>query len=299
MTSLCVILTVLSVAVGGEELLVNPSFENVDGGKAVGWNLFVQPEPGAEGRVDDTRAFDGTFSVMLRNPDTYKSDPANNWSQNVLAPLKGKKLAVGGHIKTENAGGAAVWLQCWQRDPWRLVHVESTADLTPVTGTKDWTPVVMEVTVPEETDFIVLRCVLKGAGAAWFDGMTVRDAEAFQQLPAAPTPAGKAAPIANDGPLDSEASARALAEIRSLSETVRALKASNAEMSKDLESLREELRTLRSQLMRSRGPVFPDLVGDPGEKATESMKHYTVPEVPPVPPPTPRKQPVTKRGGTP
>ena len=291
------IFAAVALLAGGDELLTNPSFETVENGKAVGWNLFVQAEPGAEGRVDEQKAFDGSRCVMLQNPDTYKTDPANNWSQNVLTPVQGKKLAIGGHIKTENAGGAALWLQCWQRDPWHMVSVASTSDLTSMSGTKDWTPVVMEVTVPDTTDFVVLRCVLKGGGKAWFDGMTVRDAEAFQRDPAPAAPTQQKAATLADSPLDPETAASALVEMQSLAETVRSLKASNASLSKQLDDMRAELHQLRYQLLHSRGPVFPDLTAEPGTLSQDGTRAYPVPRAPSTTPAYPRTQTGTGRGG--
>ena len=247
-------------ATGSEELVQNPGFETVLNGKPAQWNLFVQKEPGAEGKVDDTVALDGTRSVMLHNPDTYQTEPFNNWSQNILHSCRGKRLAVGGHVKTESVGGAAIWLQCWQRSPLQVVYVTSTTETTPITGTMDWTPIVMELMVPDTTDFLVVRCVIKGPGTAWFDSITVRDAESFTTPPPPVTSdtTGKtdATPDATlkSGSeaalkLDAQTAANALQEVQSLSETVRSLRASNASLTRELAEIRKELALIRQQLM--------------------------------------------------
>ena len=260
-------------ASSGEELVQNPGFETVINGKPSQWNLFVQKEPGAEGRSEDKMALDGTRSVMLHNPDTYQTEPFNNWSQNILRSCRGKRLVVGGHVKTEAVGGAAIWLQCWQRSPLQVVYVASTTETTAITGTVDWTPILMELAVPDTTDFLVVRCVIKGPGTAWFDSITVRDAESFE-TPATPTKtpippdAGTVTPPATPKsgteltppPVDAQTAANALQEVQALGETVRSLRASNASLARELAEIRKELALIRQQLMYSgTSPLAPQL----------------------------------------
>jgi hypothetical protein len=112
MAPFLVIFLIFPAASGVENLVINPSFETVDADKPAHWNLFLLPQPGAAARLDTRYARDGRCAVMIHNPDTYPADPANNWSQNLSVDLAGKTFVVGGYIKTENATGAALWLQC-------------------------------------------------------------------------------------------------------------------------------------------------------------------------------------------
>ena len=164
---------ILACAYGAEELLLNPSFETLYGDRPGHWHVFLAPESGATGGPDGAVAFDGDYSVRIHNPRTLDNDPCNNWSQNITLDLSGATLHVRGHIKVKEASQAVVWLQCWGKDPWGTVHVATTSDSAPVSGTLDWTPVEMRVDVPDGTDFVTLRCVLKGRGAAWFDDFSI------------------------------------------------------------------------------------------------------------------------------
>ena len=113
------------------------------------------------------------YSAAIEMPETHATNPVMNWSQNVLADLAGKTLEVSGYIRTENATEAAIWLQCWATQPLRVVHGATTFDTTPVYGTQDWQHVFMTVRVPESSQFVTCRCVLRGRGAAWFDDVLV------------------------------------------------------------------------------------------------------------------------------
>lgn len=170
------IASLLIVALAAAEdgnLVRNPGFEMLDGARPASWDLYVASRPGAKGTLDGTVAYGGDYSVRLATLDPYDVDPCNNWSQNITRDVSGQTLVVAGHIKTEEATGAALWLQCWKADPLGVSHVSTTSSIHPMSGTNDWTSVEMTVHVPAATDFVTLRCVLKGTGTAWFDEITV------------------------------------------------------------------------------------------------------------------------------
>ena len=246
-------------ALAGEEpnLLMNPGFETVDASQPSDWSLYVKPKPGAEGRVDDQVFSEGSHAIMLRTEEAYSEDPMNNWSQNILRNLSGETLAVGGLIKTEGATGADIWLQCWRRNPWGVLYVAHTSDTHPISGTTEWTPVAMKAVIPKDTDFITVRCVLKGKGTAWFDDLRVTDttvsANAGKDDKA--TPDGSAQVRENLPPAPREEAKDAktdiLREAESLADTVRSLKESNETLLKELGEVRDELKDVRDKLEKA------------------------------------------------
>ena len=110
------ILLFVPLAWAGDNLLANPGFEKLSVDQPVRWNLFVQPQEGAFGRIDDT-AHSGKYAVQLHIPTPYPRDPANNWSQNILGEFGGQRLRLSGYLKTADATEAALWLQCWRKRP--------------------------------------------------------------------------------------------------------------------------------------------------------------------------------------
>lgn len=200
----CGLIMLLTWGAAPEDLLKNGSFEQVVGAKPAAWDFYMMPQPGAKAAVEGEVAYDGDYSVMLRNAQEYANDPCNNWSQNVMVPLSGKRVLVSGYIKTEGVGSASIWLQCWRSSPLGVTQVNTTEDEYPCSGFSDWTPVRMTVDVPSGTDFLTLRCVLKGRGAAWFDSisMTESDSGAADMKATRPPPARESrqqAPVADAG----------------------------------------------------------------------------------------------------
>ena len=271
----------ISLAGSDGNLLLNPGFEDGTGGQPENWSLFVMPKPGAEGRLDDQVFCEGKRAAMLRNTEAYPDEPANNWSQNIVKDLAEKTLIIGGLVKTENASGADIWLQCWRRKPWGVLHVARTGDASPVSESKDWTPVAMKVVVPKETDFVTLRCVLKGRGAAWFDDLRVLDATADEsvdrQVKALSEDLlkgkGKSAPkdaVKKD----------ILRETESLTATMRALKETNDGLRKELSQVREDLDDLRRGLDETRRDAAASSSGKAGPLPESKSGRRAPPLVP-------------------
>lgn len=241
-------LLLLTLASGADEnLLRNPGFEQVAADIPEHWNLFVMeypnlktPEDEPLGRLD-TIAREGARAALLHNPVPYRNEPCNNWSQILWGRFGGERLRVAGVVKTENATAAAIWLQCWQRSPYKLLHVASTSDQSPMSGTTDWTPLEMTVDVPPETDFVMLRCVLRGKGKAWFDSLSVAKLPApipppkpeKTITPAVPVPASKTPDIKG---------------LNEMTESMRSFSKTNQELLTQVESLQQEIQALRDQL---------------------------------------------------
>ena len=187
--------------------------------------------------------------MVLHNPVPDAREPANNGSQNIIADLAGKELMVRGNIKTEEATEAALWLQCWRKKPWGVLHAATSSTDSPVYGTRDWTSVEMKVTAPKGTDYLTLRCVLKGRGTAWFDSLEVA------QEPCESGSKGEDEPEKGVKGREDKASseldvAKSLLEAhKAMVETNRVLQDTNKALTTQLDILQQELVALRAQLM--------------------------------------------------
>ncbi|MCX5770741.1 MAG: hypothetical protein NTZ09_10780 [Candidatus Hydrogenedentes bacterium] len=247
-------LLVLILAAGDEpNLLQTPGFEEVSAGLPDHWNVFVmdyapleKPEVPAQGGVERAGR-EGANAAFLYNPAPYRSEPCNNWSQVVWGDLAGKKLRLSGAIKTEDATAAALWVQCWQRTPYKLLSVGSTSDKTPVTGTAGWRDVEMTVDVPAGTGFVMVRCVLRGKGKAWFDSLSLREVAEPPKPEASPAPKlvkpnviPIPTPRANETP--------DIRELKSVADSLHTFSKANADLSEQVESLEQEIQALREQL---------------------------------------------------
>jgi hypothetical protein len=170
-------------------LLKNPGFEQYDKGLPVEWDLFVQPQEGSSGLLDrGGRAAQGRNAILLSTEKAYEKEPFNNWNQNILQDFTGKTLVVKGAIRSDSATDASIWVQCWKKNPWTLLASKSSASVTPVKGTADWTRVEVRVTAPRGTEYATVRCVLLGTGKAWFDDLSLTTEDA-KPAPPPPTPA--------------------------------------------------------------------------------------------------------------
>lgn len=240
-----------------DNLLRNAGFETVEGGMPVQWNLFVQPQPGAEGRLDEQMSTEGTRAAYLHNPDTYAKDPCNNWSQNLTNPAAGRTLVAGGNIKTSGMADGAIWVQCWRKDPWGVLRIASTADAMPVSGDTDWKPVAVKLTVPSDTDFVVVRCVIRGAGSAWFDDLRLVEAE----TEAAPAPENPTAmpPVPPPSPPadNTNVPADIAREAAAMKKTIESLRDTNEALQHDLAEMRKEVSELRERLTPREPAVSP------------------------------------------
>ena len=174
MFNIALTLALLASPAPAENLLINSSFERTDAeGMPRPWSLFIMPKEGAGGRVDSA-AVRGQSSVMLRTLEAYATEPANNWSQVIITDAALKDIRLTGQIRTENATEAALWLQCFSMNPARVIAATTSSLRMPVRGTNDWTSVELKLKAPKETSFLVVRCVLKGTGTAWFDTIELR-----------------------------------------------------------------------------------------------------------------------------
>jgi len=238
-----------------DNLIPNPGFEDLSGSMPARWDVFVQPADGATGRlVDDAHA--GKYAVQLQTATPYPQDPANNWSQNLVGDFGGKRLRISGYIKVSEVEDAAIWVQCWRKEPWRVLQVFSTSTRAPVYGTKDWDETFIEFDVPQNTDYLTVRCVIKGSGTATFDDLSlVEIGEAPRKKSSAETPATtpdpkpkeEKKPMALKAPLgqslrDESSDLMLREQNRMLKDTVDALRTTNEDLLKRVKSLEEQLK---------------------------------------------------------
>lgn len=169
---LAALLAVPLHAAAGEaaaNLLVNGSFEELEGDRPVAWQAFVMPHENASGAVDSTVAHHGSRSVQLSTATPYDLEPYNNWSQNVEQPLAGRQLVARAYVRSVGAEGAALWVQCWRKNPWSVLKAATATSRQDTGDALAWRPVEVRLTVPQGTDYVTVRCVLKGTGTVWFD----------------------------------------------------------------------------------------------------------------------------------
>ncbi len=282
-TGLIIGMTLLSAP---ENLLGNPGFEDLLVDAPARWECFVAPQEGAFGRLDN-HAFTGAYSVMLHTPLPYAKEPCNNWSQNVIGEFGEKKLALRGYLKTLNATEAAIWVQCWKKAPWGVLYVANSSRDMPVYGTQDWKRVDMTFDVPKGTDFLTVRCVIKGTGTAWFDDLSLIETgeakaspppEAMPPMggPASPagtspsTPAPPAAGTADQNKLtavEDEVTRLRRANV-ALAEALDRIQASNQHLMRELASLRGQLKQVQEMSGGGSAPAAPPAAAPSSQKGT-------------------------------
>jgi hypothetical protein len=171
----------------GFELLSNGGFEAPGlPGTPVGWYRAMIPAKAVnfEAGVEDVS---GRGKVAFIKQDGVLTSLCNNWAQRLDTIPAGARLRLSAEVKTENvpADTGFVVVQCWDRQE-KLVAVGTSQSVEPIGGTQDWRPVSFELTVPETTDTIIVRCGLTQSGRICFD-----DVSLVIVSPAKLPPAGK------------------------------------------------------------------------------------------------------------
>jgi len=154
-----------------ENFIKNSGFEEENKLLPLYWSLFVQPQEGSFGKIDKKIFYSGKKSIMLNNAYPYQKEPINNWSQKVsINGLDKKDIYFEGWIKTEKVYKAYFLIQFWKQAPAYIIDSKKTEVLI---ETNDWKKLTTNITIPEGTDFIVVRCVIEGMGSAWFDDVVL------------------------------------------------------------------------------------------------------------------------------
>jgi len=238
-------LALLAAPAPAENLLINSSFERTDSeGMPRPWSLFIMPKEGAGGRVDSA-AVRGESSIMLHTTEAYATEPANNWSQVIITDAASKDIRLTGQIRTENATEAALWLQCFSTNPARVIAAKTSSLRTPVQGTNDWTSVELKLKAPRETDFLVVRCVLKGTGTAWFDTIELRLGDEEPLSLEAIEPSEESAEF--EGWEQGDLGEDLLTLSESIQQSIRELESSNSVLLKEMARIQTELEAYRKR----------------------------------------------------
>lgn len=177
----------LQLAAGqGQQLLPNPSFEEVKDGKPQGWRPITYQR---EARFEvDRMARTGSYSLKISS----ESGADASWSAQVpVRPFARYRLR--GWIKTEGVvsrGGKGVLIN---------VHGLEKFQTRALTGSSDWTRVEMIVET-ELNDALQINCLFGGwgrvSGQAWFDDLSLELISARKLKPQATVfPAQKLAPV--------------------------------------------------------------------------------------------------------
>lgn len=171
----------------GFELLSNGGFEAPGlPGTPVGWYRAMIPAKAVnfEAGVEDVP---GRGKVAFIKQDGVLTSLCNNWAQRLDTIPAGARLRLSAEVKTENvpADTGFIAVQCWDRQE-KLVVVGTSQSVEPIGGTQDWKPVSFELTVPEATETIIVRCGLTQSGRICFD-----DVSLVIVSPAKSPPAGK------------------------------------------------------------------------------------------------------------
>ncbi|OGD20526.1 MAG: hypothetical protein A2W03_02220 [Candidatus Aminicenantes bacterium RBG_16_63_16] len=146
--------------VGVTQLVVNGSFEEMDGQNPRGWQPRLWQRTGATLSVEPS-GHSGGRSVMI------SSEKGADASWVAAVPIKPySRYRLSGWIKTENlvpGTGRGAQINIRGEADWRT---------PPVTGTQDWTPVKVEFDAGAN-DALEVTCLFGGwglaAGKAWFD----------------------------------------------------------------------------------------------------------------------------------
>jgi len=247
-----IIVLALSAADAPGEFLANPGFEQLKQNQPLHWACFLQSQEGAVARVSPV-AHAGLRSVMLHVPVPYERDPLNNWSQNILCAQAGASVHAQVYIRTEAATEAALWVQCWRKATGTILQTADSSAARPIAGTQDWTLAEVDFSVPEGTDFLTLRCVLKGPGTAWFDDAALEIAAPEQALEGEHGQARPEPPTEIPAPSVQEDIERLKRANLVLADTVERLQG-------DVAALRAEVERLRMQMETPRSPVPAPLV---------------------------------------
>jgi len=155
----------------------NLDFENVENGKAIGWQNFGKGEYAL--KIDTIIFQNGKKSASTELKNGTPGFKA--WAYDIPAIYQGKKIKLTGYIKTENVedGYAGLWMRI---DP--SVGFDNM-NKRGVKGTTDWKKYEIELDLnPSKAQKIVVGGLLVGKGKMWIDNLEVTiDGKQLNKVP--------------------------------------------------------------------------------------------------------------------
>lgn len=152
-------------------LLLNGGAEEGKNTEPSIWRAAQVPAEGLRMWQDTNHAHSGRACLAIANEHNYPSLVSNNWAQDVQQVPTGKPVRLTACIRTEDAYGVNVCVQCMSADGKRIISFASTPVLR---GTNEWTTLrSKDIVVPPNTAALVVRAALTGTGKAFFDDLTL------------------------------------------------------------------------------------------------------------------------------
>ena len=183
------------VATKGENLLIDPGFEDIYSIPFLIWNMagFTTYNIGTiynnnneiiGAKIENTTLrfhneinYNGSYSAYIHGVDLYSGDVITNWNQKIndsdVIP-HGKDIELSCMIRTRDAGEVILLIQCLSEDimstDYLLKDLQISRSYENITGTNGWKEYTIKLSkVPDETKAIYVRLGLKGTGEVWFD----------------------------------------------------------------------------------------------------------------------------------
>jgi hypothetical protein len=163
----------------GLELLTNGDFEGpIILDSPVGWFRAMMPHLAIDHKAG-VESLPEHGNVVFIEQGGVRASLVNNWAQRLEVVPVSATLHLQADVKTqdlpENTG--FVMIQCWDTRAGRegkLLAAATSQSSQPIGGTEDWKTISMEITVPEDTDAIIVRCGLSQSGKIWFDNVSLK-----------------------------------------------------------------------------------------------------------------------------
>ncbi len=161
----------------GEELLVNPGFEESgDDGMPDAWR--AERPPRSQETVDLAQEVSGREDKWAGYlASTQEQDYAGLAQLVRFVPATGR-IRMKGWVRTDRLSGTASMSLLFRRTPFEegtdTPDRVSTEEASPVRSTTKWTEVTLEADVPPGTLSILVRVGATGSGKCWFDDLSVQ-----------------------------------------------------------------------------------------------------------------------------
>ncbi len=145
------------------QILVNPDFSlPLVGDNPPGWFRAMIPEKTDDLKADLVKDNKGPYIYMQQKG--VKEWLFNNWAQRIEKPPIGQRMRLETEVATENATdkGAVVLIMFFDKDG-NVIGGTSSEQSYDLTGTKKWTKISLEATVPNRSDLAIVRLGLSPA----------------------------------------------------------------------------------------------------------------------------------------